>query len=157
MLTCVYGSVSHVQLGCSVLLTTPANVLSSKPDFLTSYHNPPSALLHVLFKHAPVGPPLCDSAVHAKPGWGNVVSKQHCCPHYRQLNNETWVTICGPQWLWLMLEQPGLAGVITEVMTKRNWSVKRLCKWGMNGNNTILNLSDGREWCPSGNISPNTL
>lgn len=33
----------------AVLLTVWANVVSSKPDFLTSYHNPPSAPLHVLF------------------------------------------------------------------------------------------------------------
>lgn len=52
----------------AVLLTVLANVVSSKPDFVTSYHNPPSALLHVLFKHAPVGTPLRDSAVHANAG-----------------------------------------------------------------------------------------
>lgn len=52
----------------AVLLTVVTNVVSSKPDFLTSYHNPPSAPLHVLFLHAPVGPPLRDSAVHANAG-----------------------------------------------------------------------------------------
>lgn len=103
-----------------MLLTVFVNVVSSKPAFLTSYHNPPSVLLHVLFQHAPVGPPLHDSAVHANAGWGNVVAKQHCCPHYQQLNdNKTWAVICGPQWqlIW--------------VHTVQEWWLReaKVCKW----------------------------